>query len=292
MGKIEVIGGEVGQGSWSTSFLLGTAKMSRNFGTETVELKIKNAELQTEEKLKELAGSAGWGFAGALVGGVLTGGIGLLIGGLAGVLSGGNKSEVCFSCELQDGRKFLATTDKKTWQNILALTFSTPPASPIQATATPPANSPSQDDSSTTTVVDGQESTQAPKLGWMDLTQQQRDKRFMQGLLSVGFLLLLSFVGIVAGLFSSSPTDVTSPASTSPASTSSDITQPHTDADGTYTSERADELAQKAQVLCSNIGTYGPSQGAATTDFSGYTSNEKADVLGSSVALCPDAFAK
>lgn len=84
---------------------------------------VKSAELQTEESLKKLGGSAGWGFTGAIVGGLLTGGIGLLVGGLAGVLSGGNKNEVCFSCELEDGRKFLAITDKKTWQSILAGLF-------------------------------------------------------------------------------------------------------------------------------------------------------------------------
>lgn len=84
---------------------------------------VKSAELQTEESLKKLGGSAGWGFTGAIVGGLLTGGIGLLVGGLAGVLSGGNKTEVCFSCELEDGRKFLAITDRKTWQSIVAGLF-------------------------------------------------------------------------------------------------------------------------------------------------------------------------
>jgi hypothetical protein len=84
---------------------------------------IKSAELQTEDKLKKLAGSAGWGFTGAIVGGLLTGGIGLAVGGLAGILSGGNKTEVCFSCELEDGRKFLAVTSKINWQKILAATF-------------------------------------------------------------------------------------------------------------------------------------------------------------------------
>ncbi len=94
---------------------------------------IKSAELQTEEKLKKLAGSAGWGFAGAVVGGLLTGGIGLAVGGLAGVLSGGNKTDICFSCELEDGRKFLAVTDKKSWQNILAVLFAKDQVSPVQA---------------------------------------------------------------------------------------------------------------------------------------------------------------
>jgi hypothetical protein len=93
-------------------------------GTQRLDLKwVKSAELQTEDKLKKLAGSAGWGFTGAVVGGLLTGGIGLAIGGLAGILSGGNKTEVCFSCELEDSRKFLAITDKKTWQKLFAFLF-------------------------------------------------------------------------------------------------------------------------------------------------------------------------
>lgn len=53
---------------------------------------VKSAELQTEESLKKLGGSAGWGFTGAIVGGLLSAGIGLLVGDLAGVLSGGNKA--------------------------------------------------------------------------------------------------------------------------------------------------------------------------------------------------------
>jgi hypothetical protein len=94
-------------------------------GRQRIQLQsIKSAELQTEDKLKKLAGSAGWGFAGAIVGGLLTRGIVLAVGGLTGILSGGNKIEVCFSCELQDGRKFLAVTSKKNWQRILAATFS------------------------------------------------------------------------------------------------------------------------------------------------------------------------
>ncbi|MDJ0660248.1 MAG: hypothetical protein QNJ42_12270 [Crocosphaera sp.] len=84
---------------------------------------VKNAEVQTEEKLKKLSGSAGWGFLGAFLGGVLTGGVGFAVGGLAGILSGGNKTEICFSCELEDGRKFLAITDNKTWQKILGVLF-------------------------------------------------------------------------------------------------------------------------------------------------------------------------
>ena len=96
--------------------------MFRTWSTSSVDLeRLVSAEIQTQDKLKKLAGSAGWGFVGAIAGGVLTGGLGLVIGGLAGILSGGNKTEVCFSCELCDGRRFLAITDKNTWQRILVL---------------------------------------------------------------------------------------------------------------------------------------------------------------------------
>lgn len=84
---------------------------------------VQQVEIQTEEKLKKLAGSAGWGFAAAIVGGFLTGGVGVLAGLLGGVLAGGNKTEICFSCQLKDGRKFIAVTHTKTYQKMLALTY-------------------------------------------------------------------------------------------------------------------------------------------------------------------------
>jgi hypothetical protein len=122
MATINVLGGDLENGSWNASFQFGKAKMFRAWSTSSVDLeKLVSAEIQTEDKLKKMSGSAGWGFVGAIAGGVLTGGLGLVIGGLAGILSGGNKTEVCFSCELCDGRRFLAITDKKTWQRILVL---------------------------------------------------------------------------------------------------------------------------------------------------------------------------
>ena len=72
-------------------------------------------DLLTEEKVKKLAGTAGWGLAGGALLGPL--------GALGGVLLGGNKKEVAFACYLKDGRKFMATTSNKTWQSILAAKF-------------------------------------------------------------------------------------------------------------------------------------------------------------------------
>jgi len=238
MGKIKVLAGDIERGSWNTIFLFGGAQMYQiqHAYTEKPTIKIdlktvKSAEVQTEEKLKKLAGSAGWGFAGAVVGG-LAGGIGLVVGGLAGVLSGGNKTEVCFSCELQDGRKFLAITDNQTWQKILALIFSASQSDLKKLDLA--VNSSEHSPPSVKEIIQGRDNgsstssspprpqiTQVPKKGWMDLTQQQRDKRFMLGLSSVGTFLLLWFVGMIVQMVSSSPNDVMLPSLTS-----SDVTQP------------------------------------------------------------------
>jgi len=250
MGKIKVLAGDIEQGAWNTIFLFGKAQMYRvhtSTGKPTlfIDLKtVKGAEVQTEEKLKKLAGSAGWGFTGAVVGGLLTGGVGLVVGGLAGALSGGNKTEVCFSCELQDGRKFLAITDNQTWQKILAIIFSATQSdlkeldSAVNSSEQPPPSLKEiiygrDSGSSTSSSVLGPKTTQPPKKGWMDLTQQQRDKQFMIGLSSAGIFLLLWFVGMIVQMFSSSPAYVTSPSSAS-----SNTSQPLTESDATYPREQ------------------------------------------------------
>ncbi|MBS2003387.1 MAG: hypothetical protein U0103_06660 [Candidatus Obscuribacterales bacterium] len=86
-------------------------------GFETVQLQgeIKSLTLQTEESVKKVAGTLGWGLAGSLVLGP--------VGMLAGLALGGNRKEVCALCELKDGRKFLATMDSKIYQQMLALSM-------------------------------------------------------------------------------------------------------------------------------------------------------------------------
>lgn len=64
-------------------------------------------ESASEDSVKKVGGAIGWG----VVGGVLAGPVGLL----AGALLGGNKKEVTFVAELDDGRKFMGTTDHKTF---------------------------------------------------------------------------------------------------------------------------------------------------------------------------------
>ena len=45
------------------------------------------------------------------------------LGAIGGMLLGGNKKEVSFTAELDDGRKFMAVTDSKTWRKIAAALF-------------------------------------------------------------------------------------------------------------------------------------------------------------------------
>lgn len=76
---------------------------------------VASVEMVTEENKKKFASAAGLGVLGA----VALGPIGLL----AGVLAGGNKKEICFACHLKDGKKFMAVADSKTYQALLAETF-------------------------------------------------------------------------------------------------------------------------------------------------------------------------
>lgn len=76
---------------------------------------IESLEVASEESVKRIGGTIGWGAAGA----VLLGPAGLL----AGLLLGGKSKEVAFVCKLKDGRKFLAVADSGTFQKIQAAMF-------------------------------------------------------------------------------------------------------------------------------------------------------------------------
>lgn len=118
---IKVVAGDLTEGKWQFTGWFGQALMTRadqmSFKPQTVDLiaDVDNLEVLTEEKVKKLAGTAGWGAAGALLLGP--------VGAIGGILLGGNKKQVAFAGYLHDGRKFMATTDSKTWQKIQAARF-------------------------------------------------------------------------------------------------------------------------------------------------------------------------
>jgi hypothetical protein len=68
-----------------------------------------------EQQAKKFLSSFGKGLAGGIVFGA--------IGAAAGVLSGGNKREITFVCDLKDGKKFMAITDGETFTKIRAILF-------------------------------------------------------------------------------------------------------------------------------------------------------------------------
>lgn len=117
MAKVKVHAGDFleGDGQFTLgSLVLKTKKHS--FVGEAIPLtKLKMIEIATEDSVKKLGGTVGWGAAGAL----LLGPVGLL----AGLLLGGKKKEVTFIAKFKDGRKLLATTDSKTFTKLQAAVF-------------------------------------------------------------------------------------------------------------------------------------------------------------------------
>jgi hypothetical protein len=98
---VKVIGGDLTPGEWKyeTGILWGAFDQIQMHGH------VKTIALQTEESIKKLPEMAG------------------PVGLLAGVMLGGNKKQVCALCELNDGRKFLATMDSKVYQELLGISL-------------------------------------------------------------------------------------------------------------------------------------------------------------------------
>lgn len=76
---------------------------------------LETFDLASEENVKKIGGTVGWGIAGA----ALLGPVGLL----AGLLAGGRRKEVTFVAAFKDGRRILATTNAKTFTKIQASIF-------------------------------------------------------------------------------------------------------------------------------------------------------------------------
>jgi hypothetical protein len=77
--------------------------------------KLESIEIATEESVKRIGGTVGWGLAGLAVLGPF--------GALAGLLVGGRGKQVTFVARFKGGRKLLATTDSKTFTKLQAAAF-------------------------------------------------------------------------------------------------------------------------------------------------------------------------
>lgn len=117
MAKITVHAGDFLKGDASFGFNCFTLKTPEHkyVGEAIVASQLESVEVASEENVKKLGGTVGWGAAGAL----LLGPAGLL----AGLLLGGKKKEVTFIAKFKDGRKFLGTTDSSTYTKIVAAVF-------------------------------------------------------------------------------------------------------------------------------------------------------------------------
>ena len=117
MAKIKVHAGDFleGEGQFSLGSLVLKTKEHSWVGESIPINSLESIDIATEENVKKLGGTVGWGAAGAL----LLGPAGLL----AGLLLGGKKKEVTFIAKFHDGRKLLATTDSKTFTKLQAAVF-------------------------------------------------------------------------------------------------------------------------------------------------------------------------
>lgn len=122
LAKIKVHAGDWLKGEGSVSPLMNTISLPNRtdpwLGLQCEHISLDNlseVESATEESVKRLGGTIGWG----LVGGALLGPVGLL----AGLLAGGRAKDVTFVARFKDGRKVLATTDSKSFTKLKAAVF-------------------------------------------------------------------------------------------------------------------------------------------------------------------------
>ena len=117
MAKVKVHAGDFikGDGQYSFGSLILKTKEHNIIGETIPITESESVEIATEERVKKLGGTVGWGAAGALI----LGPVGLL----AGLLLGGKRKEVAFIAIFKDGRKLLATVDSKTFTKLQAAVF-------------------------------------------------------------------------------------------------------------------------------------------------------------------------
>jgi hypothetical protein len=117
MASIKLHAGDWGKGSGS--YMFGQISLPKPNGWGALETiaaaTLTEVELASEDSVKRLGGTVGWGVVGA----VALGPVGLL----AGLLLGGKGKDVTFVAKFKDGRKILATTDSKTYTKLKAAVF-------------------------------------------------------------------------------------------------------------------------------------------------------------------------
>lgn len=111
-GTIEIHAGDFKKGK--ASQFVGGKFLMKNEGKilreKILVSEVETLEEATEENIIKIGGAVGWGVAG----GVLLGPLGLL----AGLVLGGKGKNTTFICRFKDGRKFLATTSTKEYNNL------------------------------------------------------------------------------------------------------------------------------------------------------------------------------
>lgn len=117
MSKIKIHAGDFikSEGQLSFGSLVLKTELHYIIGETIPTADLDTVDLASEETVKNLGGTVGWGIAGA----ALLGPAGLL----AGLLLGGKSKEVTFIAKFKDGRKFLGTTDSKTFTKLQTAVF-------------------------------------------------------------------------------------------------------------------------------------------------------------------------
>ena len=117
MATIKVLAGDFLEGSGTFNFGSLVLKTSKHpFAGEAISIsQLSEVEIATEESVKKIGGTVGWGIAGGLI----LGPVGLL----AGLLMGGRGKEVTFVAKFSDGQRLMATTDYKTFTKLKAAVF-------------------------------------------------------------------------------------------------------------------------------------------------------------------------
>ena len=119
MANITIHAGDFGTGKATlknNSITLPAKKGQGLLNRDHVDLSaLVELETATEESVKRLGGTIGWGAAGAAI----LGPVGLL----AGVLAGGRKNQITFVAKFSGDQKMLATTDSKTYKALMSNLF-------------------------------------------------------------------------------------------------------------------------------------------------------------------------